>query len=169
MIHSSDLDKAIQSVLNKLPGISELYPNQREILDTLFQHENIFFTSSTNSGKTLPTVMFPLVLTELSSAGYDFPSNPKVLFITALNSLQLSLVSTVKSLGIDCEAVTSENLPKLLKSEIAVLFISPEVLKLPSVTQTLLLYRSNFVLKVVDEAHLGKLYSFSGVLRDNSI
>ena len=151
-----DLEKAVQAVLQGLNGISSLYPSQYEILSSLLQHDNVFFTSSTNSGKTLPAVIYPEILRELSSLGYDFPSNSKLLFITPLNSLKLSLVNNVKALGIDCEAMTSENVDNLLNSTTSVIFISPEVLKQPAVTQTLLMHRSKFSLKVVDEAHLGK-------------
>ena len=160
-ISKVDLDEAIKAVLQDLSGISSLYPTQYEILSSLLQHDNVFFTSSTNSGKTLPAVIFPSILSKLSSLGYNFPSNPKLLFITALNSLKLSLVNNVKALGIDCEAMTSENVDALLDSTTSVIFISPEVLKQSAVTQTLLLHRSKFVLKVVDEAHLGKNYSDS--------
>ena len=155
-VTSADLSKAIQSVLSNVSGISELYPNQQEIISALFENDHIFYTSSTNSGKTLSAVIYPLILKELSSVGYNFPSNPKLLFITALNSLQLSLINNVKALNISCEAVTSDNAQSLLKSRTAVLFISPEILKQSSVIQALLLHRSDFVLKVVDEAHLGK-------------
>ena len=155
-VTSTDLNNAIQSVLSKVSGVSELYPNQQEIISTLFNNDYVFYTSSTNSGKTLSAVIFPLILNELSSAGYNFPPNPKLLFVTALNSLQLSLINNVKALNISCEAVTCENVQNLLKSRTAVLFISPEVLKQSFVIQTLLLHRSSFVLKVVDEAHLGK-------------
>ena len=154
-VTSADLNKAIQSVLSEVSGISELYPNQQEILSAIFANDHIFYTSSTNSGKTLSAVIYPLILRELSSAGYHFPSNPKLLFVTALNSLQLSLKNNVKALNISCEAVTSENVQSLLKSRTSVLFISPEVLKQSAVIQALLLHRSDFVLKVVDEAHLG--------------
>ena len=154
-VTSADLKEATQSVLSKVKGISELYPNQQEIISAIFENDHIFYTSSTNSGKTLSAVIYPLILKELASAGYNFPTNPKLLFITALNSLQLSLVNNVKALDISCEAVTSENVQTLLKSRTSVLFISPEVLKQSSVIQALLLHRSDFVLKVVDEAHLG--------------
>ena len=100
-------------------------------------------------------MIYPEIVKSLSSLGYNYPQNPKLLFITALNSLKLSLVHNVKSLGVDCEAVTCENLQGLLDSSTTCLFISPEVLKQPIVTQSLLLHRSKFVLKVVDEAHLG--------------
>ena len=152
----SDLAEAITAVIADIDGISELYPSQRELIATLFQHDNIFYTASTNSGKTLPTVLYPSILKQLAYNGYNFPQNPKLLFVTALNSLQLSLKNNVKALGIDCEAVTSANLGELIASTTSVLFISPEVLKLPSVTQTLLSNRSSFVLKVVDECHLGR-------------
>ena len=46
-----------------------------------------------------------------------------------------------------------------LESDTAVLFISPEVFKIPAVTKNLLDHRTNFVLKVVDEAHLGNYLS----------
>ena len=155
-IISSDLQRAINEILEHLPAIDQLYPIQHELLTSLTQNDNIFFTSSTNSGKTLPTVIYPSLVKKLSEYGYSFPSHPKVLYITPLNSLKLSQMNNVKGLGIDCEAVTSENVKTLLNSKTSVLFISPEVLKLPHVIATLLSHRSSFVLKVVDEAHLGK-------------
>ena len=152
------LDKAIQAVLENLVGITSLYPNQHELLAALFENENIFYTDSTNSGKTLPAVIFPEILKNLNGQGYYmFPSKPKLLFVTALNSLKLSLVNNTKAIGIDCAAVTTENVRNLLESDTSVLFISPEVLKVPAVTQTLLNQRSAFVLKVVDECHLGNI------------
>ena len=155
-IKSEDLEKAIAEVVEKLVGIDNFYPGQHELLLSLIKSDNIFYTASTNSGKTLPTVIYPDILKYLNTLGYRFPANPKLLFVTALNSLKLSLVNNVKSIGIDCEAVTSENLKELLDSSTSVLFISPEVLKQPGVTQMLILHRAMFVLKVVDEAHLGK-------------
>ena len=155
-IKSEDLEKAIAEVVKKLTGIDNLYPNQHELILSLIKSDNIFYTASTNSGKTLPAVIYPDILKYLNSLGYSFPASPKLLFVTALNSLKLSLVNNVKSIGINCEAVTSENLKELLDSSTSVLFISPEVLKQPGVTQMLILHRAMFVLKVVDEAHLGK-------------
>ena len=118
--------------------------------------DNIFFTSATNSGKTIPAVIFPLVLQELSFLDYSSIENPKVLFVTALNSLQLSLLNNIRNLGVLCEAATKSNIETLMESHETVILISPEVLKISSVTQTLLKNRTKFVLKVVDEAHLGK-------------
>ena len=155
----SDLNDAIKTVLTKLNGISDLYPHQHQLLQTIIENDNIFYTNSTNSGKTLPTVIFPQIVKHLSHLGYKFPPNPKVLFVTVLNSLKLSLVNNAQALGIECAAVTSDNIQGLLESNVSVLFISPETLKLPSVTKLLLSYRSTFVLKVVDECHLGKLCS----------
>ena len=154
-VTSSDLRSAIDSVLHTLHGISDLYPNQYSLLVKLLDSNNIFFTDSTNSGKTLPAIIFPDIVKELSKAGYYYPANPKLLFVTALNSLQLSLVNNTRALGLKCEAVTTENIDSVMKSDTALLFISPEVLKQPTVTQILLRYRSSFVLKVVDECHLG--------------
>ena len=96
--------------------------------------------------------------TLFSETPCSFPANPKVLFVTALNALKLSLVNSVRRIGINCEAVTSDNLLELLNSSTPVLFISPEVLKQAAVTQILIIHRTKFVLKVVDEAHLGKTY-----------
>ena len=158
-VTAADLDAAIETVLGRIDGIKELYPAQYDLLCCLMRDENIFYTNSTNSGKTLPIIIFPDILKCLNSSGYNFPKNPKVLFVTALNSLKESLVNNAKTLGLQAEAVTSENLESLIKSDISVLFISPEVLKLPAVTRTLIQNRANFVLKCVDEAHLG-IHSF---------
>ena len=66
-------------------------------------------------------------------------------------------MSKVKALGVECESVNSKNIEEVLKSTTtSVLFISVEVLKIPSVLKFLLTYRKQICLKVVDEAHLGK-------------
>ena len=155
LVSSEDLNLAVENVLKNIQGIDQLYPSQLELLKCMVEKENIFFTSATNSGKTLPPVIFPNILTELNLLGYNFPPNPKVLFVTALNSIQLSLVSSMNSLGLKCSAVTSENVDEILNSTISVMFISPEVMKLSGVTRVLLNWRDEFVLKVIDEAHLG--------------
>ena len=154
-VSESDLDAAIKIVLAKIDGIDNLYPAQYDLIKCLMENENIFFTSSTNSGKTLPIIIFPDILKCLNNFGYSFPQQSKVLFVTALNSLKDSLVNNTKALGLNVEAVTSDNLELLINSETSVLFISPEVLKLPAVTRMLLHNRASFVLKCVDEAHLG--------------
>ena len=91
------------------------------------------------------------MLKQLKTIGYSFPKNPKVLFITALNSIQLSLLSNVRSLGITCHAATSDNISCILKSNASVFFIGPEVFKRPDVTKALLKHRDEFVLKIIDE------------------
>ena len=155
---SVDLDKAIRSILNNLKGIESLYTGQLELLSCLLQEDsNIFYTSSTNSGKTLPTVILPSIMKELNTLGYCFPKNPKVLFLTALNSIQMSLMVTMEKIGVACESLNSENAKYLLKNGPDVIFISPETLKISEVTRVLLEHRSDFVLKIIDEAHLGKI------------
>ena len=101
-------------------------------------------------------LVFPDVLEELRKVGYNVRSG-KVLFLTSLNSIKMSMVSSAQKLGIMCAAVTVENCRDVVVSGAKVLFISPEVLKVARVTSCLLGHRDDFVLKVVDEAHLGKL------------
>ena len=148
-IRSEDLNKSVDNVVERLTGISELYPVQIELLTALMKKENIIFTSCTNSGKTLPAVLYPYILEELGKLGYEVPSG-KTLCVTALNSIKLSMVTTVKSLGLNCEAITSDNY-----KEVKILFVSPEVLKISQVSACLLAHRHAFVLKVIDECHLG--------------
>ena len=93
-----------------------------------------------------------VLLTSSLNSGYTFPVAPKVLFVTALNSLQTSLVKNMEHLGIDCGVLTRENVD-------GVLFVGPEVLKQKIVTQEIMKHRSSFVCKVIDEAHLGKIMS----------
>ena len=155
LVDQAHLQEAVSEVLKNV-DIESLYPNQWTLLRAIFEEENIFFTSATNSGKTIPPVLYPLVQKALVKFGYTVPQKPKVLFVTALNSLQISLIGNLKAIGINCQAVTSSNVQGLLESDTSVFLISPEVLKLLSVTKVLLNYRSDFVLKVIDEAHLGK-------------
>jgi len=151
-----DLDIAVNDVLKNLRGIQSLYQGQFELLQYLFEDENIFYTSSTNSGKTLPGVIFPEVMKKLNNMGYSFPQTPRILFLTALNSIQMSLVVNMSMIGVVCDVISKNNVKNLLASDTSVLFVSPEVLKNSEVTQALLQCRSDFVLKIVDEAHLGK-------------
>ena len=104
-------------------------------------------------------MIFPYICSELNYLGYkDFQLNSKVLFLTALKSIEMSLVSSMQTLGIDCALVTSRNIVEVIESQATVLFVGPETLKLPFVTHEFLKYRSSFSLKVVDEVHLCKLF-----------
>ena len=52
-LHESDIDAAIDQVLEKFPqscGIHDLYPNQRRIIHQFFKGENIIYTGK-NSKK----------------------------------------------------------------------------------------------------------------------
>ena len=158
------LKEAVNIVVDQLVGITDLYPVQMELLHSLLHEKNIFFTSATNSGKTLPAVIYPSVSDELCKLGYEVPSG-KVLFVTALNSIKLSMVSSVKALGLACEAVTGDNYLDVISSrEVKVLFVSPEVLKIPKITSCLLSNRQAFILKVIDECHLGKKSRNFGII-----
>lgn len=157
-ISSDDLKRSVDNVVERLTGISELYPVQMQLLTALIKKENIIFTSCTNSGKTLPAVLYPYILEELGKLGYEVPSG-KTLCVTALNSIKLSMVSTVKSLGLKCEAITIDNYSKVISSsELKILFVSPEVLKISKVSACLLAHRHAFILKVLDECHLGEYF-----------
>ena len=156
VVKDEDFDRAVNAVVENLVGVDGLYPSQLEVLRALVVGEdNVFLTAPTNSGKTLAPVILPGVLKELNKMNYNYPPVPRVLFITALNSLQLSLQSSMESLGLQCAAVTKENVDQILRSEVSILFIGPEILKIPSVTKSLLKLSSSFVLKVVDEVHIG--------------
>ena len=153
----SDLELAIKQVLSNLNGIEKLFENQKIILRLLVDKNNIIFTSPTNSGKSLPPVILPEVLKVLSNMGYNYPKNPKVLFITALNSIQSSLRSSLKNLGLKCGIITKSSAESLIPcSDVGVLFIGPEVMQIPTVIKALVDQRASFVCKVIDEAHLGK-------------
>ena len=154
-----DLATAIKNVLENIEGISELYPLQIKLLSALVKQENVFFTASTNAGKTLPAVIFPQIVQELNKLGYGLSSG-KVLFVTPLNSIQMSMRSSLEVLGIECAAVTSENYEKVLASEVSVIFISPEMMKMGCISKCLLSHRKDFLLKVIDECHLGRLMFF---------
>ena len=151
-----DLATAIKHVLENIEGISELYPLQIKLLSSLVKQENVFFTASTNAGKTLPAVIFPQIVQELNKLGYGLSSG-KVLFVTPLNSIQMSMRSSLEVLGIECAAVNSENYEKVLASEVSVIFISPEMMKMSCISKCLLSHRKDFLLKVIDECHLGRL------------
>ena len=120
--------------------------------------KNIFMTSPTNSGKTLPALIFPSVLRELHGLGHvDLKVDGKVLFLTALNSIKMSMLSSASYMNIRCESVTENNVEELMRSDISVLFIGPEVMKSPKVSKAMMKWRHKFVLKVVDEVHLCKI------------
>ena len=99
-----DFDTAVENVVRSLPGIVSLYQAQLDVLRHLVNQENIFVTQPTNSGKTSAPVILPKVLQELNKYGYEFPSDPKVLFVTALNreafKKMIEIVSLVISRGV---------------------------------------------------------------------
>ena len=74
-------------------------------------------------------MIYPQVVEELNKFGYGLPAG-KVLFVTALNSIQMSMVSGMTTLGVECEALTIDNYEEVLASDLKVIFTSPEVLKL---------------------------------------
>lgn len=154
-VSDEDLDTALDKVLSSIEGINSLYPNQYEVLKNIVNLNNVYVTSPTNSGKTIPPVILPSVIRELRVIGYDFPVVPRVLYVTNLNSIQLSLLASLSGFGIDSSAVTSGNVEQVLNSGVPVLFVGPEVLQIPLVTKTLLKFRHSFVCKVLDECHLG--------------
>ena len=93
------LASAVKGVLSTLPTVHDLYQSQWEMLTALFTHDNIIFTASTYSWKTLPSVMYPLILKELRNFGYPSKEKSKILFVTELNALQLSLLQSVRKCG----------------------------------------------------------------------
>ena len=158
-IDDADFTNSVKTVIGSLPGVTELYPHQLELLNCLVNRKNVIMTSPSNSGKTLPALILPRIFNELHSLGYEeLPADRKVLFVTALNSLQMSMVSSTRAMKISCESVTSKNIDELLKSDVSILFIGPEVLHIPSVSSSLLKCRGRFILKVVDEVHLCKWF-----------
>ena len=160
-INEIDFLHAVDNVVKNLNGISNLYDSQLEVLRSLVMDtSNLFVTAPTSSGKTLPPVLLPSLLHELSDIGYDVPSFSRVLFVTAMNSIQLSLLTSMNNLGISCAALTKDNVDEVLESKVKVLLIGPEVLKMKNVTKSLLKVRSSFSLKVIDEAHLGMYYVY---------
>ena len=95
-VSDSDFDIAVDIVVESLANVTSLYASQIEVLRNLVKQQNIFVTLPTNAGKTLPPAILPSVIRELHKLGYhQFPSVPRVLFITALNSIQLSLVASI--------------------------------------------------------------------------
>ena len=84
------LKEVVDNVVDTLSGISGIYPVQLQLLEALVKNNNVFFTSATNSGKTLPACLYPYVLEELAKLGYEVPTG-KAIFITALNSIKLSM------------------------------------------------------------------------------
>ena len=155
VVQDTDFENAVKKVVCELPGIEQLYPTQLVLLRLLVKKENIFATSPTNSGKTLPALILPSLFIELNNLGYtEYTVEGKVLFVTALNSIQMSMISSARQMKLKCESVTEMNVEELMNSDTAVLFIGPEVLQISSVAKTLLKFRQKFILKVVDEAHL---------------
>ena len=99
-------------------------------------------------------MIFPQIVDELNKLGYGLNSG-KVLFVTPLNSIQMSMVNSLEVLGIECAALSNSNFEAVLASDVRVIFISPEMMKQPIICRSLLYHRKSFILKVVDEAHLG--------------
>ena len=80
------------------------------------------------------------------------PENPKVLILTALNSIKDSLAENMMCLGLDASVLTIGNAKQVLESQtVKIVFVSPEVLKQSSTVQALLAVRNTFVLKCIGQ------------------
>lgn len=115
-----------------------------------------FFSEPTNAGKTIPPCLFPYVVDELRVQHSVLASvQPKCLLLTALNSIRDNILMKIRKMGLDVDIVTSGNVNDLTKSKkIRILLISPEMLSLKSVVQSLMSIREDIVIKCIDEAHL---------------
>ena len=65
----SDISIAIDEVVSRLTGIESLFDGQLTLLQHLIRGENVFYTSPTDSGKTIPPVILPDVLKQLNTLG----------------------------------------------------------------------------------------------------
>ena len=78
LVREEDFSKAVQVIVNGLPGIEELYTSQIDLLKCLVEGNNIFLISPTNSGKTLPPIILPSLLSVLNEMGYkEMPIDAK--------------------------------------------------------------------------------------------
>ena len=157
-IAERDFLTAVREVEEQLVDIDKLFTSQLDVLRVLVMEDNnVFLTAPTSSGKTLIPVVYPLILSRLSDMGYNVPKFSRVLFVTAMNSIQLSLEASILKLGVACASVTRDNVDQILDAKVFIILIGPEVLKHANVSKTLLKHRDTFCIKVIDEAHLGKI------------
>ena len=70
-VSNEDFDQAVDLIVKQLPGVEKLYPSQTKLLRLLVEKADVFLTSPTNSGKTLPPVILPSILRELNKMGYS--------------------------------------------------------------------------------------------------
>ena len=58
---AEEVEYAIDKVVAELKEINSLYPNQQKVIETLLKKDSIIYTDATNSGKTLPAVIYAQV------------------------------------------------------------------------------------------------------------
>ena len=151
---------AVCKVEEQLVGVDKLFTSQVDALRVLVMEDNnVFLSAPTSSGKTLIPVVYPLILSQLSDMGYNVPKFSRVLFVTAMNSIQISLEASILKLGVTCASVTRDNIDQILDSKVYIILVGPEVLKHANVSKSLLKHRDTFCIKIIDEAHLGKILS----------
>ena len=159
-IAESDFLAAVCKVEEHLVGVDKLFTSQLDALRVLVMEDNnVFLTAPTSSGKTLIPVVYPLILSQLSDMGYNVPKFSRVLFVTAMNSIQLSLEASILKLGVTCASATRDNIDQILDAKVSIILVGPEVLKHANVSKSLLKHRDTFCIKVIDEAHLGMILS----------
>ena len=55
--------------------------------------------------------------------------------------------------------MTRDNIDQILDAKVSIILVGPEVLKHANVSKSLMKHRDTFCIKVIDEAHLGKILS----------
>ena len=106
----------------------ELHPNQMKVIKGYASGEDVFFCSSTGSGKSLTFEIAPFVMSFLN----DKENLPTVCFIVVspLISLMKSQEKKMQSLGIRCLYLSEQNegLGDIDKLHFDILFTSTETL-----------------------------------------
>lgn len=106
-----DLTKAMAVGLESFPGVKEMKPEQKLVVENVVRGREVFASLPTGFGKSLTFQILPIVLKSLRSLGHDFPPNPLVVVVSPLTSIVKDQVKYLRSIGFDAAfIVTGESL-----------------------------------------------------------
>ncbi|KAL5503641.1 hypothetical protein EMCRGX_G010620 [Ephydatia muelleri] len=154
-VSNEELDSIIIQAAQKL-GYPTLRPNQHKAIKSFMEGHDVFISLPTGCGKSLCFSVLPYAFDYLYRRVGSI-----VIVVSPLIALMKDQVATLSSRGLSAAHICSEvhdrfQQEKILRGEVQIVFIGPELLMLNVTWREMLrthVYRSNLVAFVVDEVH----------------
>lgn len=150
-----DVGEAIRSVLETIPNIEELKPEQEACLRNFMEGKDVFGLLPTGFGKSLIYQLAPLVAKKLGKPNAN--ANPVVVVVSPLLALIEDQIKEAGIMGITAGQLGISDDQDIINGKFSIVFGSPESWILNSKWRGMLsskVYQDNIIGIVVDEVHV---------------